>query len=602
MKTNRFFNSIFSGLTLGLNDINMRSKILILYVFCVFIPIVSINTIFYIRISDNLYRQEVQHIELSMDRIAENISGYIEDIITISHILHVDRTLYEGIDKYYPRFKDFFVAYEQFLSFTLTKYFPVFPHIENITIYTDNTSIGNAGVFRLLTEAIQSSDWYLALKEQPNQVLMHLGFMPDPFAPEVTKRRLSLIRELDNFPAHFYRVDKFLRIDLRFSVFNDVLKDENLYGTFFILNEQNEVIFSNDPTYMAYSSHYVHHFEEIEFYPQSTIFFKNFERFIRDWRIAIALPPDAFYAILREARWFVIYLAFANLLFCTFVIFALSKSLTKRLVDLTGHIKNLKDDNLNELSCNEGKDEIGKLIVTFNNMIRKMQMLIYDVYQSNIQKKNLQIERKQAQVNALQSQINPHFLFNSLETIRMRSVLKNETETADIIKSLSKTFRKLIHWSSDLVSIEEEIGFIEDFLKIQKYRFGDRFHYDIKFDDSVRLLSIPKMTIQPFIENACVHGIEKSKNHGVLEIEIKNEDRFVQIQVSDNGKGMDKNTLDTLMENIKNERYEGKSIGIKNVYARLKLFYKDEFSFKMESEINEGTRVLLNIPHNVTIT
>ncbi len=353
---------------------------------------------------------------------------------------------------------------------------------------------------------------------------------------------------------------------------------------------------------MEYSSSFVHQFNEIEFNPQSTFLFKNFERFIRDWRIAMVLPPDAFYVILHEARWFVVYLTLANLLFCTFVIFALSKSLTNRLVDLTNHIQSLKDDNLNELSCNEGKDEIGKLLVTFNAMIRKMQMLIYDVYQSNIQKKNLQIERKQAQVNALQSQINPRFLFNSLETIRMRSVLKNETETADIIKSLSKTFRQLLHWSSDLVSIEEEIGFIEDFLKIQKYRFGDRFHYAIKLDDSARLLSIPKMTIQPFIENACVHGIEKSKNHGVLEIEIESKDSFVQIQVSDNGKGMDKNTLDTLMENLKNEGYEGKSIGIKNVYARLKLFYKDEFSFKIESGINEGTRVLLNIPLRVTVT
>lgn len=580
----------------------MRSKILILYIFCVFIPIVSINAIFYIRISDNLYEQEVQHIKLSMDRISENISAYIEDIITISHILHVDRTLYEGIERQYPSFFDFFIAYEDVLSFTLNKYFPVFPHMENITIYTDNHTIGSAGVFRLLTDESQSLDWYLTLKEQPHKLLMHFSFMPDHFAPNVIRRRLSLIRRLNHFPAHFYRTEKFLRIDLRFSVFDEVLKDENLYGTFFVLNDQNEVMYSNDPAYMGYSTSYVHNFEEIEFDPETTILFKNFERFIREWRIAIALPPDAFYAILREARWFVVYLALANLLFCTFVIFTLSKSLTNRLVDLTDHIQNLKDDNLNELSCNEGKDEIGRLIVTFNNMIKKMQMLIYDVYQSNIQKKNLQIERKQAQVNALQSQINPHFLFNSLETIRMRSLLKNETETADIIKSLSKTFRQLLHWSNDLISIEEEIGFIEDFLKIQKYRFGDRFTYSINLDEKTRLLNIPKMTIQPFVENGCVHGIEKSKNPGVLEIEIESMDNFMQIQISDNGKGMDKNTLDNLMENIKNESYEGKSIGIKNVYARLKLFYKDDFSFRIESEINEGTKVLLHIPLKITST
>lgn len=533
---------------------------------------------------------------MSMDRISENISSYIEDIVTISHILHVDRTLYEGIERRYPRFVDFFIAYEQDLSFTLNKYFPVFPHMENITIYTDNDTIGNAGVFKLLTEDNLNSDWYLALEEDPNRLLMHFSFAPDHFAPRVTRRRLSLIRELNHFPAHFYRVEKFLRIDLRFMVFDDVLKDENLYGTFFVLNDQNEVIYSNDPSYMGYSASLVHRFDEIEFAPQSTFLFKNFERFIRDWRIAVVLPPGAFYPILQEARWFVVYLALANLFFCTFVILALSKSLTKRLVDLTGHIQNLKDDNLHELLCSEGKDEIGRLIVTFNEMIRKMQLLIYDVYQSNIQKKNLQIERKQAQVNALQSQINPHFLFNSLETIRMRSVLKNENETADIIKSLSKTFRQLLHWSSDLIPIEEEISFIDDFLKIQKYRFGDRFNYSIKLDDSAKALSIPKMTIQPFVENACVHGIEKSKYPGVLDINIESDDKFAHIKISDNGKGMDKVFLDNFLNDIQDEEYKGKSIGIRNVYARLKLFYKDEFTLAMESAINEGTRVLLKIP------
>jgi len=601
MKINRLYSSIFSILTFQLNDVNMRSKILILYIFCVFIPIISINTIFYLRISDNLYKQEIRNINMSMDRIAENISGYIEDIVTISHILHVDRTLYEGIEQRYSSFRDFFIAYEQFLSFTLNKYFPVFPHMENITIYTDNDTIGNAGVFRLLSDDLLESDWYNTLSQDPNSLLLHFSFMPDPFAPRVTRRRLSLIRELNHFPAHFYSVEKFLRIDLRFTLLDDVLRDENLYGTLFILNGQNEVIYSSNPEYMEYSTSMLHRFDDIEFDSQRTMLYKHFDRFIRDWRLAVALPPDAFYAILHEARWFVVYLTLANLIFCTFVILALSKSLTRRLADLTGHIQSLKDENLNELTCKEGKDEIGRLIVAFNEMIKKMQSLIYDVYQSNIQKKNLQIERKQAQVNALQSQINPHFLFNSLETIRMRSVLKNETETADVIKSLSKTFRQLLHWSSDLIPIKEEIGFIEDYLKIQKYRFGDRFNYIINLEDNVKDLNIPKMTIQPFIENACVHGIEKSKNEGLLEIIIKNEDGFVHIHVTDNGKGMDKNSLDNLLQDIQDEEYKGNSIGIKNVYARLKLFYKDEFNFNIESKSNEGTKILIKVPLTASV-
>lgn len=585
----------FSILIAWLNDVNMRSKILILYLLCVFLPIIGINSFFYMRISENLYQQEINNVETSLERISSNILKYIYDIVTVSHILYVDRSLYEGIDRRYDTFLDFFIEYERHMSFTLNKYLPVFPHIEQIRIYTNNETIGNTGVFSLLSEVDRNGRWYQLLHERHNRIVLYPRFVPDHFAPNTTKRTLSIMRKLDYFPAHFFTVDKILRIDMRFDVFNDILADERLYGDIFILNERNEVIFSSNSLYMSNTEGEFYSYSDLESIAGHRIV-QRFDRFIRGWRVMTILPEGAFFAILREGRQFIIYLTLLTLLFSTFVIWALSKSLTSRLSMLTTHIGNLNDDNLSAVKCLEGKDEIGILIKTFNVLVNKMKLLIITVYQSDIQKKNLQIERKQAQVNALQSQINPHFLFNALETVRMRSLLKNEHETAEIIKSMSKTFRQLIHWKSDLIPIEEELGFVEDYLKIQKYRFGDKLEYSIEVDDSLYKTNIPKMTIQPFVENSCVHSIEKSKHKGLIYISVMLYNGYIEIKIKDNGKGMDPDTLKLLLQSLDDDEYSGKSIGVKNVYTRLKLFFKDEFLFKIETEIDQGTSVTIRLP------
>src|SRR5699024_5968416 len=154
------------------------------------------------------------------------------------------------------------------------------------------------------------------------------------------------------------------------------------------------------------------------------------------------------------------------------------------------------------------KDEIGELRSAFNRMYKKIKELINDVYISHIRKKDLELQRKQAQISALQSQINPHFLFNVLETIRMRSLLKKEDETAKIIQNMAKLLRTSITWGKDWVTVKEEVQLIQSFLEIQQYRFGDKLQYAFDVDESTFDYTIPNMLLIPFVENASIHGIE----------------------------------------------------------------------------------------------
>jgi len=257
----------------------------------------------------------------------------------------------------------------------------------------------------------------------------------------------------------------------------------------------------------------------------------------------------------------------------------------------------IKKEEFCLIEGNRSKDEIGLLIEDFNNMIQKIRSLIEDVYKADLQKKNLELERKQAELNALQSQVNPHFLFNTLESLRVRSLLKDETETAEMIHHLSKIYRSMFIWKNDIITVKEEIEFINDYLELQKYRFADKFDYEVNVPEDVLACRIPKMTIQPFIENSCVHGMKKQIDEGFIYLGIeKLEDRLV-INIRDNGIGMSEEKLSKILSSLNNDQYfHNDNIGIKNVYNRLKLYYGDQFQFDIRSSSNVGTQIYISIP------
>ncbi|CAK4854424.1 unnamed protein product [Aphanomyces euteiches] len=256
----------------------------------------------------------------------------------------------------------------------------------------------------------------------------------------------------------------------------------------------------------------------------------------------------------------------------------------------------VKTQNFEVIKHMESKDEIGQLTVEFNRMTLQIKSLIDDVYIADIQKKDLELKRKQAQLHALQSQINPHFLFNALETIRMRSLMKHEEETAKIIKNMAKIFRRSLTWGKDWVTIREEMDLILCFLEIQKYRFGDKLDYTIEVDEAAYDCRIPKMTFLPFVENASIHGIESVKGNGRIDMQVKLENDFLIYTLRDNGIGFAAELLQKLLTYLENEDDMGESVGIKNVYYRLKMYYGDTADFQIESGHGQGTTIRIKLP------
>lgn len=233
-----------------------------------------------------------------------------------------------------------------------------------------------------------------------------------------------------------------------------------------------------------------------------------------------------------------------------------------------------------------------------DRMSAQLEELIEREYKAQVQHAQLERETNQARFLALQSQVNPHFMFNALESIRLKARVKGETETAQMIKYMAQMFRNLIEWEDNIITVREEIAFLDEFLHIQEYRFEDEFSYEIHVQEEAYECEIPKMILQPLVENACVHGLEAIEDKRWVGIDVSADftKNMLHLRVEDNGGGMTPEKLAQLTASFQKADSKGKSVGLKNVYHRLALYYGDRMTFEIESVVGKGTICRISIP------
>ena len=212
----------------------------------------------------------------------------------------------------------------------------------------------------------------------------------------------------------------------------------------------------------------------------------------------------------------------------------------------------------------------------------------------------LEKEYKTSQLKALQSQINPHFLFNVLNSISSLAIVENAPKTQEVIYNLSTMLRYTLKKATKIVTLTEELDYVTSYLNLQKIRFEDRLNYDIDINSKYRDIKIPFMIAQTFVENAVVHGLETKEDGGYIKIYTKEDEEFVKIYVEDNGTGISKEKLKELKEDLKLRSDNNlDKIGINNVNKRMFHYYKDDYQINIDSKIREGTLVEIIIPKEV---
>ncbi len=286
-----------------------------------------------------------------------------------------------------------------------------------------------------------------------------------------------------------------------------------------------------------------------------------------------------------------------SLLFSNFF----SRNLTKPIIDLAKNSKLMANGNLNvETIKSTSNDEIGILTESFNDMSTNINIMVDSLKdKANIEKQHLEDEvklidmgksLKEAQFLSLQSQINPHFLFNTLNTISRTSMFEQAPKTVRLIECLSNIFRYNLNYQDKVVTLKEELNILEEYMFIQKTRYGDRINFSINNNEvDTKRLYVPIFTLQPLVENAVKHGIEPKEEGGDIIINITPIGQNITIEVKDTGIGFD------TTKPIESSK-ESTSIGLTNVRKRLSLKFSGKEDFKIVSNINDGTSITFIIP------
>lgn len=230
--------------------------------------------------------------------------------------------------------------------------------------------------------------------------------------------------------------------------------------------------------------------------------------------------------------------------------------------------------------------EFKTLSASFEHMVLMIQSLMEKVH-------NEEIVLRKTELKALQAQINPHFLYNTLDSIQWMCEQDNSKDAVKMVGALAKLFRISISHGNEFITISDELKHAESYLIIQSYRYKNQFTYSFDVDKSVVGYMCNKITIQPFIENAIYHGLDRMVDEGEIKIIVRRQGKDIVITVKDNGLGMTQEQCKTILQK---DRSDSKGIGVKNVNDRLKIYFGEEYGITIESELDVGTTVTIKIP------
>lgn len=573
----------------NLNDFNIKTKLIIIYVFCMILPMVLTDSIILYILYDADQKEQVYQSENICDAIRYDLEYIFEEAANQINNIYLDREINDFLNEEYESVYDFFSASTSLSEKSSLKLVSRY-HISNVVVCADNETIVNGGHFYRLS-AVKNTEWYQKFAGSGQNMCMLFYYIGDEDKSATTKRRISLVRRLNYFRGGGR--EKLVRVDIDY---NKVARKLAMldYGYDIYVCADEKILFSNSGHSGSSEDFYMLTGEEAAAYKSS------FDLYGENIDILFFRQPSSFLHQLTKHKVLIVFLVVVNLCLPMVMVSMLNRSFTQRLWKLGTAFQEVQEEgSLQEIEDVQGKDEIGILMNNYNRMVRRTNDLIQRVYKNRLEKQEIELARQSAELMALHSQINPHFLFNVLESIRMRCILHQENETAVMIEKLAVLERQNIKWTSEHVSLSEEISFVEAYLELQRYRFGDRLRYEIELEKECENYRIPKLALTTFVENSCVHGMEQKSVTCWIYVRIYRKGNWLYMEVEDTGGGMKESAVEEMnakmcscnIDDIK----ENEHVGIINASLRLKMIAKGNVSFTMESEVGIGTFVTIKV-------
>lgn len=554
-------------------DMRLTGKLVVIYLLAGFVPVIIILSITYMEMKKILWDREttilqsyVRQTTDAMDNeleIYNNLSKYISYNQSVAKILSADQSAYQN-------YEQFSTVIDPLLSSIM--YFH--ENVNQVTIYTDASDVKHGSTVAPLKDL---SDGTHAYDDLDNNIHWRID-MENHTAFSVS--RMAMLEQRGAKGVLYVSVDydsvfQPFYTETMFDNYGLVIEDE--YGnTIFAKNT-----FADDKA--AYELN-VDQFKALREMENSGYQFIDRTSNATGWNICVYKPDrliiSSVQPILIIAGVAILVSMFAGIT-CIHII---SEFITKRIKKLQKTMKATETGNLGMVIENDSADEIGDLINGYNSMSKRLDETVNEVYQSKI-------KEKEYEMRALQAQINPHFLYNSLSMINWKALEADQEDISHITLALSTFYRTALNKGKNILLVKDEIANIKSYLDIQLAMHDNSFDVVYDIDDSILKYETLNLILQPLLENAIGHGIDvKTDGRGEIRIEGKENGDFLDFTVSDNGVGMTKTQAAMILSKSSN------GYGVSNVNERIKLYYGEQYAVKIDSTPGVGTKVMLHFP------
>lgn len=434
-------------------------------------------------------------------------------------------------------------------------------------------------------DALPYKDWLAVMAPNPSQVGI-FPTHPENYYAGSKRSVFTVGRSLIDISGKVTKEPKIvgtLFLDVDTAMFNQFFRELNLgvKDELFLLDGEGNVYFTNEGSVKSTEGYRTKEDKEMIVLKEAIPFLKG--------NVIARIHRDNLFEQLLSARLTV----FIAIILCSIVLIVMGTWFSRRLAapirNLIKQMAVVESGNLDTQMVVESNDEMGRLSHGFNRMVERLQVYIDEAYVA-------QIKQKQTELNALKSQIRPHYLYNTLEVIRMNAVDKDMDEVADMILALSNQLKYVIDYGEDRVSIRGELEHLRDYFYIISVRFENK--YELRCDISPEVdveWYILKLSLQPIVENAIQHGL-RQQGKGTVGLTIEKQDNKLLVTVYDDGIGMSKEKVQQLTEALEDSTTPGKNVGLKNVHERMRSLYGEEYGLSISSREHIGTSILLSFP------
>jgi two-component system, sensor histidine kinase YesM len=589
---------VYTRIITLMNNLKLRTKLFLSFGCVVLIPVLIVGVFLTSELRNMALDNALEQITANVDRVKKRTGEMLNVPLDIAYRLSNDSRLEEAANHRYESVYDVVQAYWDYPDFR--EFVRLYKEISSIRLYIDNPTVLDNWEFLQADAAVTQETWYQTALAQKGLVCWN--YIRDN---RNGKYYLSLIRKIDFLKQ---RTTGVLIVNVNTERLNSIL-DQETFETI-IVDENDNIVASNRADTLGKT------LEDIDFKPLSPlpgqgpadvrIDGKPSKMLIDDWhpggslnslRIISIFSVESIVGEPNRIISLASMVIISALILAIILIYYFSRLLTGRMLHLSKHISKVASGNLEARLVIDGKDEIGQLARQFNHMVRNINDLMSEVQESNRQKNATLLKQNEIKFKMMASQINPHFLFNALESIRMKAHSRGQTDISQVVRLLGKMMRKNLEVGNGRIALQSELETVSCYLIIQKFRYNDRLAYELYVDPAANAIQIPPLIIQPLVENCVIHGLENRMDGGMVRVDIRVENALLKVEVSDNGIGISAARIAEIRQMLDNkDDYETNNIGMRNIHLRLQLTYGPECGLNLASQSGYGTQISFAIP------